>query len=327
MSGSLRRMVSGAVGPSGVTAALGGQDRLLPIGRLEAFSDAVFAISITLLVLELRVPTGRALGSGLEHEWPRYLAYFVSFTFTGGVWIAHSNLTRFIRVADTQLLRLNLLLLLFVSILPFTTGIAATHLFVSFLTGRQLRLATSPEHLAVIIFGLNLTLASLMIYLMLRHASRRPALAADDMAEEELQAFARERRAAVVLQAIATAVGFLVPRVAVFFYLALAMFFAIDPLRRARLRTPRQGPSGPTPPTGDATHPPSRGLPAAVDAPQWLLSRQPLGGPAGTGLTQTFLIRAARRTGRRELFCAPSGGNACSIMCSREDKRFGDRWR
>jgi len=262
MSGSLRKMMSGAVGPSSVTAALGGQDRLLPIGRLEAFSDAVFAISITLLVLELHVPAGRALGSGLEHEWPRYLAYFVSFTFTGGVWIAHSNLTRFIRVADTQLLRQNLLLLLFVSVLPFTTGIAATHLLVSFLTGSQLRLATSSEHLAVIIFGLNLTLASLMVYLMIRRASRTPGLAADDTAEEELQAFARERRAAAVLQASATAVGFLVPRIAVFFYLALAMFFAIDPLRRARVRTPRQGPSGPVPPAGDAAHPPGRGLPA-----------------------------------------------------------------
>ena len=71
------------------TASLAGsdtQDRLLPTSRLEAFSDGVFAIAITLLVLELHVPgRGEVLVRSLEHEWPRYLGYFVSFTFIGGV--------------------------------------------------------------------------------------------------------------------------------------------------------------------------------------------------------------------------------------------------
>src|SRR6516165_12261183 len=131
MSWSIRRKLGGM--PVSTVASAegpGDYDRLLPTGRLEAFSDGVFAIAITLLVLELHVPTGHeALASGLEHEWPRYLGYFVSFAFIGGVWIAHSNLTRFIKAADTDLMRLNLTLLLFVSFLPFTTGVVATHLF------------------------------------------------------------------------------------------------------------------------------------------------------------------------------------------------------
>ena len=53
----------------------------------------------------------------------RYLGYFVSFTFIGGAWIAHSSLTRFIKAADPDLMRLNLMLLLFVSFLPFTPGL------------------------------------------------------------------------------------------------------------------------------------------------------------------------------------------------------------
>src|SRR5215831_4654183 len=147
--------------------------RLLPTSRLEAFSDGVFAIAITLLVIELHVPTGQeALLKGLEHEWPRYLGYFVSFTFIGGAWIAHSNMTRFIKAADADLMRLNLILLLFVSFLPFTTAIAATHLFASNLTLHEITFSSSAERVAAVVFGLNLTLAALMVYLVLRHAGR-----------------------------------------------------------------------------------------------------------------------------------------------------------
>ena len=88
-------------------------------------------------------------------------------------------------------------------------------------------------------FGLNLTLAALMVYLMLRHAARTPGLAADDIAEEELQAFAKERRSATLLQASATVVGGFLPLTAVIFYLALSIFFVIDPLRHMGVRVRR----------------------------------------------------------------------------------------
>jgi len=218
--------------------AIGDHERLLPTGRLEAFSDGVFAIAITLLVLELHVPgRGEVLVRSLEHEWPRYLGYFVSFAFIGGVWIAHSNMTRFIKAADATLMRLNLMLLLFVSFLPFTTAVAATHLFVSFLSFDDH--AAGPglaERVAVVAFGLNLTLAALMIYLVMRHAARTPGVAADDLAEEELQAFAHERRAAVQMQAGATVVGVFLPAIAVVFYLALSVLFIVEPLRHIHLR-------------------------------------------------------------------------------------------
>ncbi len=221
----------------------GARARLLPTGRLEAFSDAVFAIAITLLVLELHVPTGQeALVKGLEHEWPRYLGYFVSFAFIGGVWIAHSNMTRFIKAADPALMRLNLTLLLFVSFLPFTTAIAATHLFVSSLpfTHHTVTQAGLPaERVAVVVFGLNLTLAALMVYLVIRHAGRTPGLAADDVAEEELQAFAKERRAATLLQGGAAVVGAFLPVTAVIFYLAISVLYIVEPLRHIRIRIRR----------------------------------------------------------------------------------------
>ena len=244
MSWSIRRRPKGAlVSTNASDQRTGDHDRLLPTSRLEAFSDGVFAIAITLLVLELHVPTGHeALVKGLEHEWPRYLGYFVSFAFIGGVWVAHSTLTRFIKAADSDLMRLNLLLLLFVSFLPFTTAIAATHLFASNLSLHEITVSSSTERVAVVVFGLNLTLAALMVYLMLRHAGRTPGLAAGDVAEEELQAFARERRSAVLLQAGATVVGVFLPLTAVVFYLALSAFFIVDPLRH--MGVPARRPTG-----------------------------------------------------------------------------------
>ena len=186
------------------------------------------------------MPTGQhALLQALGDEWPRYVGYFVSFTCIGGVWIAHSNLTRFIKAADADLMRLNLMLLLFVSFLPFTTGVVATHLFASNLSFHEVTISTSTERVAAVVFGLNLTLAALMIYLMLRHAGRTPGLAADDVAEEELQAFAKERRSAMLLQAAATVVGGFLPLAAVIFYLAVSVFFVIDPFRRMRARARR----------------------------------------------------------------------------------------
>jgi uncharacterized membrane protein len=238
MSWSIRRRLGGTL----VTATASGErtsdrGRLLPTSRLEAFSDGVFAIAITLLVIELHVPTGHEpLVKGLEHEWPRYLGYFVSFAFIGGVWIAHSTLTRFIKAADPDLMRLNLMLLLFVSFLPFTTAIAATHLFASNLSFHEITVSSPAERVAVVVFGLNLTLAALMVYLMLRHAGRTPDVAADDLAEEELQAFAAERRSALLLQASATVVGVFLPLTAVVFYLALSIFTIVDPRRHLRVR-------------------------------------------------------------------------------------------
>jgi len=214
-------------------------------GRFDAFSDGVFAIVITLLVLELHVPTGHEhLASELGREWPRYLGYLVSFAFIGSVWVAHSTVSHFIKAVDTTLMRLNLTLLLFVSFLPFTTGIAATHLFASFL---PLDHTTEPltnlssERLAVVLFGANLTLAALMNYLVMRHIDRTDELAADDVVQEQLEGFLRGRRSAVILQAIATVIGVFVPVVAVVVYLGLSLFFFVDPLwiERARRRITR----------------------------------------------------------------------------------------
>jgi uncharacterized membrane protein len=95
-------------------------------GRLEAFSDGVFAITITLLILEIRPPTDdESLLHGLAALWPSYLAYAVTFLFIGQVWANHHVMFDHIRAADRVVLLLNTVLLMVVAFLPFATSVLA----------------------------------------------------------------------------------------------------------------------------------------------------------------------------------------------------------
>jgi TMEM175 potassium channel family protein len=96
----------------------------LSAGRVEAFSDAVLAIAITLLVLELDVGSGRgSLAHRLAEQWPVYVSYLLSFINIGTVWLNHHSIFSRLRGADHGLVLLNLLLLLVVSVLPFPTSV------------------------------------------------------------------------------------------------------------------------------------------------------------------------------------------------------------
>jgi uncharacterized membrane protein len=97
--------------------------------RLEAFSDGVFAIAITLLVLDIHIPpVGGNLADELGAQWPSYVAYAVSFLTIGIIWINHHAMIRRLKAVDHEILTLNLLLLLTVGLLPFTTALMAAYL-------------------------------------------------------------------------------------------------------------------------------------------------------------------------------------------------------
>lgn len=103
-------------------------------GRLEAFSDGVLAIVVTIIVLEIVVPPpasikpGHSLLEELLHEWPIFLAYLTSFLSVLVIWINHHNIFKQIRRVDQAFLVLNGLLLLFTSLIPFTTALIAEYL-------------------------------------------------------------------------------------------------------------------------------------------------------------------------------------------------------
>ena len=94
----------------------------------------------------------------------------------------------------------------------------------------------------MVIFGLNLTLAALMPYVMIRHAGRTPALAADGAAQEETAGFAGERKTAVLLQVSAAAVDAFLPMIAVVFYPAVSVAYLIEPFREVDIHAPPAAP-------------------------------------------------------------------------------------
>jgi uncharacterized membrane protein len=98
--------------------------------RLEAFSDGVLAVAITLLVLNITVPgvEKHSLQHNLAHDWPVYAAYVTSFITIGIIWINHHGMLGRLRETDHTLLVLNLLLLMSVAILPFATALIAEYL-------------------------------------------------------------------------------------------------------------------------------------------------------------------------------------------------------
>jgi uncharacterized membrane protein len=122
--------------------------------RMEAFSDGVFAIAITLLVLEIGVPVGSEddLLRAVADQWPSYLAYLVSFATIGAIWLKHTVITQYLTGATSALVRLNLLLLLVVSFLPFPTRLVAEHIHVD-----------EAERVATTVYGVNLLLASALV--------------------------------------------------------------------------------------------------------------------------------------------------------------------
>src|SRR3954451_8260538 len=98
--------------------------------RLQTLADGVFAIALTLLVLELPSPpeTTNDLAGDLLRAWPSYAAYVVTFVTLSIAWVNHHRLMDAVARADHTLLELNLLLLLFVALAPWPTGLLAEHL-------------------------------------------------------------------------------------------------------------------------------------------------------------------------------------------------------
>jgi uncharacterized membrane protein len=203
----------------------------LRTSRMEALSDGIFAIASTLLVLDLAIPAVSSdVGRSLLHQWPTYLAYLVSFATIGNAWLNHSVITEYLERADAILLRLNLVLLFFVSVLPFPTHMLAEYLSNS-----------SAERIAVTVYGLNLLAIGAFTsltwhYALAEHLIRR------DNSEDDVRAISAKLDPSLASYAVAIGIGLLWPQVAVVLYLAIALFVII-PFRAVfrRLRQVRRG--------------------------------------------------------------------------------------
>jgi uncharacterized membrane protein len=191
----------------------------LPLDRFNAFSDGVFAIAITLLAIDIAVPPdGAALMPALREMWPEFLGYYISFAFIGGIWITHSGVTKYMKLGDSAAYALNLLLLLLVGLMPFTTSLMVS------------RLRGDDAGIATLLYGVDVLLASLVMSLLILYLAREPALLVDDLDEVTLRRVARQRWASIGLNGVAIALALVVPRVAAGLYLVASTSLLIIPL-------------------------------------------------------------------------------------------------
>jgi uncharacterized membrane protein len=190
-------------------------------GRLEAFSDGVFAIAITLLVLDIGVSAtaGQDLGGAIRSLWPSYLAYVASFSTIGAAWLGHNAITEYLDRADPAFVRLNLLLLLIVSFLPFPTRLVAEYIHTD-----------NAERVAVTFYGIVLVLATTMLLVLWRYAVRAK-LVRPDLGDEEIELLTQRLTPGLGGYVVLIVTGLFVPVVAVIGFLAIALYYII-PFRR-----------------------------------------------------------------------------------------------
>jgi uncharacterized membrane protein len=184
-------------------------------GRLEAFSDGVFAIAATLLVLEIGVDTaqGQSLGGQLTHIWPSYLAYATTFLIIGIIWINHHHCVSLMGRVDRPFLFINLLLLLTVSFMPFPTKLVAQYL------------QKPGERDAVIAYAVTMLLMATLYNIWWRYARGDRRLISEAVSDSSLEAVDRAFNPGIPSYGLVLVMAFISPLASVIITLAIAVFY------------------------------------------------------------------------------------------------------
>jgi uncharacterized membrane protein len=188
------------------------------LDRIVNFSDAIFAIAITILVLDIRLPDNlsptelpvQVLGLG-----PKYLSYLISFLVLAVYWQAHHRVFKPITGYDGTLVWLNILFLMAVAFLPFPTSLLGEY-------GR--------EQVSVVIYAANAAVASLLLVTISWYATSGHRLVAPDLVDDEAERKQRAQGLAVpVVFVLSIGISFFSPRAAMYSWLLLSV---TDPLIR-----------------------------------------------------------------------------------------------
>ncbi len=189
--------------------------------RTEAFSDGVFAIAITLLVLEIRVPEGDEgrLLNELLAIWPPYAAYAISFLTIGVMWLHHHHQMSFLATVDRGLLNRNLALLAMVGFLPFPTALLARYATAT---------DSADQRAAVAAYGFSMILLSAAFALLWDSVKRRQELQTVDADSTSIRTSRNRSCMAIAWYAAATAVAVLAPWVSLAVFALIATAFATN---------------------------------------------------------------------------------------------------
>ena len=206
--------------------------------RLETFSDGVFAIAITLLVLEIRVPhveEGESLVVALLELWPSYLGYAVSFLQIGVIWANHHNRFRLLERSDHVLLFLNILFLLCVAFIPFPTALLA-----EYIQGSQ-----GERQTAIAVYSGTLAVTGVFFTLLWLYAANDYRLVNRTLNPRLLRAMTRRYLIGAALYIIAFAIAFISAVASLGLIVGLALLFILPEPRG------RPSPGGRTETPGD----------------------------------------------------------------------------
>jgi uncharacterized membrane protein len=200
--------------------------RLSETDRTEAFSDDVLAIAVTLLVLDLSVPVRDALhtslATALSQQWPSYAAYVTSFLVIGIIWVNHHAVFELIGRVNRITLFLNILLLMSVVAIPFTTALLSEYLTASIGDARAAALVYSAVMLAV-----SCGFAGLYIYV-----TRNPALLAEGVEPEAMRAsFMRFSVVGILLYVATLVVALFSAPLCLLAHLLVALYYCFEQIR------------------------------------------------------------------------------------------------
>jgi len=185
--------------------------------RLEAFSDGVFAIAATLLVLELRVPSDTtALGDALLRLWPAYAAYLVSFLTIGIIWVNHHTLLEHCRRVDRRFLYLNLMLLIAVGIVPFPTALVGQYI-----------LSEHGASAALLVYGHGAVLIAIAFTGVFLYATHDHRLMGDTESARRVRKEGRLFPIGLAAYSLGIALAFVAPIASLAVYGATALFYAL----------------------------------------------------------------------------------------------------
>ncbi len=185
---------------------------------MEAFSDGVFAIAITLLILAVGIEQA-VRGGELSHQlvdlWPAYVAYSVSFLTIGIMWVNHHAVFRQFARVDRPLLLLNIMLLMLIAFVPFPTRVVAEH-------------ARSPgdREAAALLYGTTMTITAILFFSVWYYGSRHVLRA--DADRREVSGITRSYLPGAPTYAAATLLAFVNSVLSLVLFAAIALFYALS---------------------------------------------------------------------------------------------------
>lgn len=197
--------------------------------RLETFSDGVFAIAATLLIIEVSVgeAPGEPLRKALLDAWPSYAAYAISFFTIGIIWVNHHTVFAQIEHVDRTFLFINVVFLMVVAFIPFPTQVLAQHIREEGATA------------ATVLYGLTFTASAVLYNVLWFYASTGTRLLREDADPDVVRGISRSYLPGPFIYGGATLVGLVSPNLSMLLYGAIALFYVIESSIFGRERSAR----------------------------------------------------------------------------------------